>query len=155
MAVQFNHMTDSYIRALQFHLPLVGVCYPSPTSVWIFNIVTIMIAVPLIDQCLYPCLRQYTPNMLKRFGVSYVLLIVSAGILCLYETIGHHTLPHSLSGPTQSCMFRDGSSESGEGGDLHMSAWLTILPIVLVSFAEIFLKVTGMNMIKCTVYILL
>ena len=107
IAVQFNHMTDSYMETLQLHLPLLGDCRPSPASVWTFNNVAILIAIPILDQCIYPCLRQYTPNMLKRFGISYVLLIISAGILCLYETIGHHALSHGTSDSNQSCMFDD------------------------------------------------
>ena len=140
MVVQFNHMTHSYLTTLQLHLPLFGDCHPAPTSVWIFNIVIILIAIPILDQCIYPYLRQYTPNMLKRFGISYVLLIISAGILCLYETIGHHA--YSSSESSQSCMF-DSGSNGGSNIHMHMSAWLILFPIGLASFAEIFLKVTG------------
>ena len=138
MVVQFNHMTNSYLTTLQLHLPLFGDCYPSPTSVWIFNVVIILISIPILDQFIYPYLRQYTPNMFKRFGISYVLLIVSAGIFCLYETIGHHALSHGSSDSSQSCMFND-----SEQNVIQMSAWLTLLPLVLVAVAEIFLKVTG------------
>ena len=145
MAVQFNHMTNSYLNTLQLHLPLFGVCYPSPTSVWIFNVVIILISIPILDQCIYPYLRQYTPNMLKRFGISYVLLIVSASIFCVYETIGHHALSQGSSDSSQSCMF-DSGSEGGGDMHMHMSAWLTLLPIGLLSFGEIFLKVTGTRM---------
>ena len=133
MAVQFQHMTDSYFNTLPKRLPFH--CSPSTTSVWTFNVVMILIAIPIIDQCLHPCLRQYAPNMLKRFGISYVLLIISAGILCTYETIGHRM--HTFS--KNSCMF-----EREEEDNLNISAWLTLVPITFVSLGEIFLKVTGM-----------
>ena len=134
MAVQFNHMTSSYLKTLQ--LPFN--CHPSTTSVWFFNVNTILITIPIIDQCLCPCLRQYAPNMLKRFGISYILLIIVAGILCLYETIGHHALSQNSSDDNKSCMFDEKSNFQ-----MQMSAWLTLLPIFLISFAEILLKVIG------------
>ena len=136
MALQFNHMSDSYMQTLV----LPHGCRPSTTSVWIFNILTILATILFLDQCLYPCLRQYAPNMLKRFGISYILLIASATLLTLYESIGHHWLSNSSG--ARSCMFNESNAQK-EDDIIQMSSWLTLVPVVLVSFAEIFLKVTG------------
>ena len=139
MALQFNHMSDSYMQTLVLRHG----CRPSTTSVWIFNILTILATILFLDQCLYPCLRQYAPNMLKRFGISYILLIASAALLTLYESIGHHWLSNpSGAASNGSCMFGESSAQKKDD-IIQMTSWLTLVPVVLVAIAEIFLKVTG------------
>jgi dipeptide/tripeptide permease len=103
-------------------------------NVWIFNVVTVLVAIPLMDQCLYPFLRQFAPNMLKRFGLSYILLLCSVGLLCLYEILGHNVI-HQLS--KKYCMFNRNQEV------MPMSAFWILIPVILAAIGEIFLKVTG------------
>jgi len=136
IALQFNHMSDSYLQDTNFH------CTP---SVWVFNMVAILMTIPLLDQFLYPFLRHYVPNMLKRIGIGYILLIVSATLLILYEGIGHNVnQPNTVGSNATLCMFEE-TSETKE--HLELSSWLVLLPYVLISVAEVFVMVTGM--LKC------
>ena len=136
IALQFNHMENSYLQNKILY------CTPSDLSVWVINVVVILLTIPFLDQCLYPFLRHYVPNMLKRIGIGYILLLVSAMLLILYEGIGHHVnLPKTLSSNETLCMF-DETSETKE--HIEMSSWLVLLPFVFVSVAEVFVMVTGM-----------
>ena len=140
IALQFNHMSGSYLQDTIFH------CTPSDLSVWIFNVVVILMTIPLLDQFLYPFLRHYVPNMLKRIGIGYILLIVSAMLLILYEGIGHNVnQPKTVSSNATLCIFEE-TSETKE--HLEMSSWLVLLPYLFISVAEVFVMVTGM--LKCT-----
>ena len=119
-AFQFNHMKDSFLKKHVFG------CRPDDNFVLMLNIVTILVLIPLLDQCVYPCLQEHTPNMLKRIGLGYILLILSAGVLCTYEGIGN-----------VGCMFITDKSSS-------LNSWLALLPTLTVAIAEVYVKVTGM-----------
>ena len=121
-----------------------------PLNDWAFNVWTILIAIPIFDQCVYPFLRQFAPNMLKRFGISYILLIISTGVLCVFEIVGHIAQDsNQSSNPAANCMFDTTFREQHKCGDhrdhfvLPLSAYLVLVPVVMGSIAEIFLKVTG------------
>ena len=132
MSLQFRHMSNH----CSFKL-----------NEWAFNVWIILLAIPIIDQCVYPFLRQFAPNMLKRFGMSYILLVCSAGILCLFEIIGHRAQRESSdAAAAANCMFDTTFAEEHQCAhheDLYLSAYLTLVPIFMASIAEIFLKVTG------------
>ena len=104
-------------------------CHPLENFVWVFNIVSILILIPLLDQCLYPCLQGRGPNMLKRIGMGYLLLIISAVVLCTYEGIQRNA----------DCMFEDHASSKN-----YLSSWLVLLPGLTVAIAEVCVNVTGM-----------
>ena len=132
MKFQLRHMRGLYVLFPQH----ISNCATSPTSVWVYNIATILVAIPVIDLCLHPCLRQYAPNMLKRFGMGYVLLITSVALLCLFEVVGHNALG---SHRHISCLFKD----DDDATTMSLSKWLALIPIIILSIGEIFLKVTG------------
>ena len=114
---------------------------------WAFNVWTILVAIPIIDQFIYPILRQFAPNMLKRFGMSYVLLICSVGVLCLLEIVGHINDQQDRPGDSAAnCMFTAKEHNSTHHEDhsvMPLSAYLILVPVIMASIAEIFLKVTG------------
>ena len=105
-----------------------------------FNVWTILVAIPIIDQFIYPLLRQFAPNMLKRFGMSYVLLICSVGVLCLIEIVGHINDQQAAN-----CMFakEHKCTHHEDHSVMPLSAYLILVPVIMASVAEIFLKVTG------------
>jgi solute carrier family 15 (peptide/histidine transporter), member 3/4 len=62
----------------------------------IFNNVTILTLVPLFDQWLYPYLRRrynYTPSMLSKIGVGFVLAVVAMVVAGLIEVYRLHAAP--------------------------------------------------------------
>ena len=132
--LQFNHMKNSYLRHSK--LP----CTPSELTVWVFNTVTILIFIPILDQCVYPCLREYVPNMLKRIGLGYLILLFSTIVLVLYETIGYHVdVPATRDSNTTSCMF----DKTQPVEVVSMSSWLILVPYVFIALAEVFVMVTS------------
>jgi dipeptide/tripeptide permease len=135
MSIQFRHMTNHCSFTL---------------NEWAFNVWTILVAIPIIDQFIYPFLRQFAPNMLKRFGVSYVLLICSVGVLCLLEIVGHSIDQQGRhSDSAANCMFdatfadEHKCTHHEDHSVMPLSAYLILVPVFMASIAEIFLKVTG------------
>ena len=133
-AFQFNHMKDSFLKKHVFG------CQPDDNFVLMLNIVTILVLIPLLDQCVYPCLQERTPNMLKRIGLGYILLIFSAIVLCTYEGIGN-----------ADCMLVTSKSSSL----IPLNSWLALLPTITATIAEVFVNVTGtlhimQHMLTCT-----
>ena len=106
-------------------------CPISGTSWWAINVVIIVVLIPLLNQCLYPYLREYTPSMLKRIGIAYFMIFLTPLILLLYEGIGHHA-----SGG-EHCIFLHNSEK------LEISSWLLLLPIFTISVGEVFISISS------------
>lgn len=116
---------------------------------WFVNALVIVIFIPAADQLVFPCLRDRVPSMLKRIGLSLVILFVSVCILMIYEENGAR-------GPT-------GGSGSFRGDTANISNLtctlatfspapriaidykLVIIPLILISIAEVLLMVSGID----------
>jgi len=116
-------------------------CKFQESSVWIGNIVLIVLAIPFINFVLYPFLREYAPNMLKRIGIGHFLAICSPLSLLIASSIGYHTLKHFRSDALESCMFMEDSWDLH--GELPVSHFFVLLPQALISIAEILIIVSS------------
>ncbi len=136
-AIHVNHMYNSF---LAFNI---GSCVLSDSAVWTINVVTILISIPLLNQVVYPCLREYTPSMLKRIGLSYILAISSVFILYVMEWAGHHQSGLSAN-EEETCMF---ISSEQSNDTLGMNSWWMMLPYTAINLTEVFIfvscKLTG------------
>ena len=103
------------------------------------NAIVLLTFIPLLDLLLVPFLRNSNPTILKRLGFGAALASVSLVSLCLMEAIGTHQ--QSEEGGV--CMFD--TSKDGMG-QLEMDAYWTLLPIVTVTLAEVFIYIPC----KCT-----
>lgn len=110
----------------------------SDTSAWLFNIGLILITIPILNFIVYPLLRDYTPNMQKRIGLGYVLAIMSPLVLLIITVVGHIQLAESGVDTSRSCLFVQDSHIH-----LPINSWLTLLPHLLVSFAEVFAMISS------------
>ena len=116
-------------------------CGSTQSSVWLLNVVSILLIIPLLDKIVFPCLREYTPNMLKRIGIGYFLSILSPLILLVLEGVGHHQ--SELSGnATQQCMFNETQVPAADPLELS-SAWV-VLPHFFITLTEIFYYTSSM-----------
>lgn len=140
IAIQVKHMNGSFI------VPNTDkTCSFSDSSVWVFNIATILIAIPILNQCVFPFLREYTPNMRKRIGVGYVMTILSPFILLIISIVGYAQLSSrgESGNATMSCMFVQNSTNSSSNVKLPINSLFTLLPHLTVSLAEMFAIVAG------------
>lgn len=121
--LQSEHMTGDFLR-----FSITSEC-TLQSAQWGTNILTIIIVIPILNQVVYPCLREYTPNMLKRIGIGYFLALISPLIMALIEGFGHHV--------NKQCMFvnHDVSMET--------SAWLILIPQTTINLAEVFIAVSS------------
>ena len=130
-AIQVDHMQHSFLEIT------IGNCKLSDSAVWTINVITISIAIPLLNQVIYPYLREYTPSMLKRIGIGYVLALISSLLLVILEGAGHHQ-SGAAKNLTERCMF----TASRDGEHLEMSSWLILLPYTAINLAEVFIFVS-------------
>ena len=133
-AIQVNHMASSF---LQLNL---GVCVLSDSAVWTINVITILAAIPLMNQVIFPCLREYTPSMLKRIGIGYMLALSSPLLLLIYEAVGHNQ--GGISENTADlCMFVNEAALKLDG--LKLNSWLMLLPYTAINLTEVFIFVSS------------
>ena len=96
------------------------------------NALLILTIIPLLDLLIVPMLRNCYATILKRLGIGATLAFLSMLVLFLFEAAGTH------SRGTQTCMF---NKESREMGQLHISVYWILLPLVMVAFAELFIYI--------------
>lgn len=115
----------------------IGSCALSDTAVWVVNVITILMAIPLLNQVIYPCLREYTPSMLKRIGLGYILALSSVVLLMVLDGVGHHQGGLSAN-ETELCMF----TSDRDGRNLVINAWWSLLPLTAINLTEVFIFVS-------------
>ena len=116
-------------------------CGSTQSSVWLLNVVSILLIIPLLDKIVFPCLREYTPNMLKRIGIGYFISIISPLTLLVLEGVGHHQSGPSVN-TTQQCMFKETQVPAADPLELS-SAWV-VLPHFFITLTEIFIYISSM-----------
>ena len=140
IAAQYDHMRGGQLL-MNFSIGSLKHCGSTQSSVWLLNVISILVIIPLLDKIVFPCLRQYTPNMLKRIGIGYFLSILSPLILLVLEGVGHHQ--SELSGnATQQCMFNETQVPAADPLELS-SAWV-VLPHLFITLTEIFIYTSSM-----------
>ncbi len=111
------------------------------------NAVTILLIIPLLNNVLYPFLRDYLPNMLKRFGAGLVCAVLSLLTMFALSAAGSNR-PRDY--PDTQCMFSaDFSNISADNSYVYneVSEYLIILPHTLITLSEILINVTSKFMI--------
>ena len=108
------------------------VCGIEVTVTDVINALLILTIIPLLDLVLVPALHNCYATILKRLGVGATLAFLSISVLFLFEAVGTHA-----SGD-QTCMFHASTREQGQ---LHISVYWILLPLVLVTIAEIFIYI--------------
>ena len=126
---------------MNFSLGSLKHCGSTQSVAWLLNVVSILVIIPLLDKLVFPCLREYTPNMLKRIGIGYFLSILSPLILLVLEGVGHHQSELSVN-TTQQCMFKETQVSGADPLELS-SAWV-VLPHFFITLTEIFIYISSM-----------
>lgn len=116
-------------------------CGVSDSSVWVVNISVITLAIPIINYCLYPFLREYTPNMRKKIGIGHILTFLSPLVFLILSSVGFTNLVNVGFGEaaTNSCMFNPLPSDIKN----PISSVYILIPHILISLAEIFVIVSS------------
>lgn len=109
-----------------------GVCGVEVTVTDAINAILILTIIPLLDLVLVPMLRNCYATILKRLGVGATLAFLSILVLFSFEAFGSH------SDGDQMCMF---NASNRERGQLHISVYWILLPLVVVTLAEIFIYI--------------
>lgn len=105
---------------------------------WFVNGLTIVVFIPAADQLIFPCLRDRVPSMLKRIGLSLMIIFVSICILMVYEVSGGEPGVRNNTSANV-CTLAVSSPMPHNSIDYK---WV-LIPLVLISFAEVLLMVSG------------
>ena len=102
----------------------------------VLNPVVIIILIPIMDQLIFPFLRDFTPSTLKRIGIGWASLVLVSFISMLYEAV-----KYDQSHNEDKCMFNlhEGDSTSS----LSLSFWLFLLPQFLLSVSFMLIKTSS------------
>ena len=63
---------------LVFSAVLLKHCTFDSNFTWILNVVVILVAIPLLNLCVVPYLREYRPNMLKKIAIGYLFVVLTS-----------------------------------------------------------------------------
>ena len=127
---------------MNFSLGSLKHCGSTQSVAWLLNVVSILVIIPLLDKIVFPCLREYTPNMLKRIGIGYFLSILSPLVLLVLEGVGHHQSALSVN-TTQQCMFKETQVPGAD--PLELSSVWVVLPHFFITLTEIFIYISSMQ----------
>ena len=109
-----------------------GVCGVEVTVMDGINALLILTIIPLLDLLVVPLLRNCYATILQRLGLGASLAFLSMLVLFLFEALGSH------SSGDQICMF---NASTRERDQLHISVYWILLPLVMVTLAEIFIYI--------------
>ena len=140
IATQDDHMQGGQLLG-SFSLGILKHCRTTEFSVGLVNVAGILLTIPLLDKLVFPCLREYTPNMLKRIGIGYSFSILSPIALLVIEGVGHHQPGLSMNA-TQQCMFKETDVPSDL---LELSSAWVLLPHLLITLTEVFTFISSMT----------
>lgn len=127
-----GHMHSS-LPTLQIHSE---VCEIQVSVTDGINALLILTIIPLLDLLLVPMFQNCYATILKRLGVGATLAFLSILVLFLFEAFGSHDTGNVM------CMF---NASTREPGQLHISVYWILLPLVLVTLAEIFIFIPSNN----------
>lgn len=110
----------------------------------LINLAIIVVFIPIMDQLIFPFLRDFTPSTLKRVGIGFASLVLASFISMLYETVNYH-VSHS----NYKCMFNLNTSLDNT---LSVPFWMFLLPQFLLSLSRILIITSGRlgNMLMCS-----
>ena len=133
------HDMGSHILTAKFNIRHFGSCEFSDKFVVASNVALILLIIPILNFVLYPFLREYMPNMLKRIGMGvFVALLAQVSILAVS---GAGT---GRERDVQQCMFStDFSDETGSYKYSDVSEFYALIPHVLITVAEVLINVTS------------
>lgn len=120
-----GHMNNT-IASFDFKAGICGVEFTLTDSISALLILTF---IPILDLLVVPLLRHLNPSILKRLGVGATLAFLSILTVFLLETFGRHTPGDRV------CMFN--MEESAAGNILEVNAYWVVLPLAIVTLAEI------------------
>ena len=136
LGLLIEHFYNNFL-SIKFKIPYY--CSDSIITHTIVNILTIIVVVPILDQIVYPILREYTPSLLKRIALGYAFAFITPVLLLIYEHVGHHSsvLTAAVAGQ---CIFA-GSDQ--DVAPLQLSSYFVLIPYMLFSLGEIFVNISG------------
>ena len=108
----------------------------------LFDVIPILILVPLFDRCLIPCLRKrgYKVTMLQRMGTGFIfaaLSVICAGILEIWRK------ESDLTDVESAC--NDGNNDGDKIYVSNISIFYQIPQFVLIGTSEVLASVTGLE----------
>ncbi len=140
MPTQLHDMNSTHLTS-NFSIGLLGHCEFLDEFSFISNVALVLLLIPVLNFLLFPFMREYMPNMLKRIGMGVVLtLLAQVSILAVSRAGAHRDRT------VQQCMFHDNFSNSTAVKDYQytsVSEYYVLLPHVLLTVAEVLVNITS------------
>ena len=156
MPLQLHDMNSTTIK-LNTTIGVLGQCGFSDQLVLLVNVVLVLTFIPFLNSLLYPFLREYMPNMVKRMGLGSILatvaqlsLLIISGIGSLRKFTGSHSqcaFSWNYTSDTPVELGTDGAgyAYTDGGGYVYspVSEYYMLIPLVFVTVAEVFINITS------------
>ena len=137
LGLLIKHFNNNFLSN-KFKIPYY--CRDSTITHTIVNILTIIVVVPILDQIVYPILREYTPSLLKRIALGYAFTFITPVLLLIYEHVGHHNSVLTATMAGRQCIFNGSDPDVDQ---LQLSSYFVLIPYILFSLGEIFVNISS------------
>lgn len=154
MPYQIHDMDSKHFSHMHFRAGFLGECELTTDKVTLAsNVLFILVLIPIINSAIFPFLREYMPNMLKRIGTGSILTVLAQLCILIISGAGHRREWVNSSLKDQ-CMFSANfscQSVRDRYDYSQVSEEYVILPHLLISLAEVFINITSMSSILYSV----
>jgi hypothetical protein len=137
------HDMDAAILKHQWLIQNIGECSFTDNISHFTNVFVVLITIPILNNILYPFLREYLPSMMKRLGVGSALLFLSVFSMVIISAVGSRRI--SEQNDIQ-CMFAANFSNTAvlkEYSYSEVPGSFIAIPQVFITLAEILIHVTS------------
>ena len=135
------HDINSTTLTGNFSIGPMGGCEFSDKFVIAFNVVLVLILIPILNFVLFPFLREYMPNMLKRIGMGMFLSLLAQISTLAISGAGAR---RSWANNDRQCMFyADFETDPPDYKYSPVSEFYVLIPLVLITMAEVFIHISS------------
>lgn len=140
-----TQLHDLHSKVLTGHFSIGHLsCEFSDKFVIAANVSLVLLLIPLLNFIIYPFLREYMPNMLKRIGLGVLLAVLAQFAVLAMSGVGsRRTWINNTS--HEQCMFSTNFNRSTPlvYDYSNVSEFYVLLPHLLITVAEILVNVTS------------
>ena len=147
MPLQLYDMNSSAIK-FTFKVGVLGECHFQDKVVLGVNVVMVLIIIPLLNSIVYPFLREYMPNMVKRIGLGAIFAVLAQLSMLILSGVGSRR-DFGAGRHDQCAFFTNFTNITATKEYVYSSVpeYYALIPLFLITLAEILVNITSKNKI--------
>lgn len=127
----------------------IGDCNLSDKLPLAANVVMVLLFIPILNSLIYPFLREYMPNMVKRIGIGGIMAILAQVSILVISAVGTRREWTPQSTAENQCMLLTNFTNFNNSGFIEryafspVSEFYVLIPLFLITWAEVLINITS------------